>query len=400
MTCQTGSLRRASAWLLAASACSAIAVTAQDPRPGATSRPAEDRAARSASEPARELRGAWIDRSSLVSRDEIRKTMKTLADGRFNVAFVLVWSRGYPLWRSRVFERETGLVTDPDYGGRDVLREAIEEAGAAGIHLMPWVEYGFVAGYTPHHPGKNGCGPIFDRHPDWLAKTKSGETRFPAPGGQYCWLAHARPDAQEFLLALMAELAREYKTAGVQFDRARYPQFDCGYDDYTREAYRRERGVYPPDDPAEQAWVRWRADGLNAFVKTLYARLKTADPAGLVSNAPIAYPYGYDNFAQDYPGWMRDRSVDFMVPQLYRKDLASFERDLDIQLAGVVQPALIVPGIDITNTSADVVIASIEAARRRNLPGVVIWYYRGLERAGAFERLSATVFRKRASLPW
>ena len=350
--------------------------------------------------PAREMRGAWIDRSSLVSRDEIRKTMTALAAGNFNVAFVLVWSRGYPLWRSPVFERETGVATDPEYGERDVLAEAIEEARAANIHLMPWVEYGFVGGYTAHHPGRNGCGPIFDRHPDWVARTKSGETRFAAPGGQYCWMVHTRPDVQAFLVDLMEELATRYKTAGIQFDRARYPNLECGYDEVTRDLYKKTRGVDLPDDPTDPAFQRWRADDLNAFVKTLYVRLKKADPRGLVSNAPIVFPYGYDNFAQDYPGWMKDGAVDFMVPQIYRKDVETYIKDLDAQIAAVGSPARLVAGVDVTNSNADVLVQAIEATRKRQVPGVVVWYYRGMERAGAFDVLKARVFQQKAALPF
>ncbi|MBK7600190.1 MAG: family 10 glycosylhydrolase [Acidobacteria bacterium] len=77
-----------------------------------------------------EVRGVWIDRSSLVSREEIRVTMRQLSESNFNLVLVNVWSRGYPLWQSRVFEKETGMLTDPGYAGRDVLKEVIEEASA------------------------------------------------------------------------------------------------------------------------------------------------------------------------------------------------------------------------------------------------------------------------------
>jgi uncharacterized lipoprotein YddW (UPF0748 family) len=348
----------------------------------------------------RELRAAWVDRSSLVSRDEIRATMTTLAGANFNVAFVLAWSRGYPLWRSQVFARETGMATDPEYGERDVLREAVDEARAAGIRLMAWAEYGFVGGYTAHHPGRNGCGPIFDSHPDWLARTNSGETRFAAPRGHFCWMVHTRPDVQAFLAALMVELATTYDTAGIQFDRARYPALECGYDDFTRGLYRQQRGMTLPDDPADPAFLRWRADGLTAFVKRLHDQLRTADPDGLVSNAPATYPYGYDHFAQDYPAWVKAGALDFVVPQVYRRDVATYARELDAQVAAVGGPDRLVAGIDVTNTSAAVLIEMIEATRQRRVPGVAVWYYRGLERASAFAALKATVFAQPAVLPW
>ena len=58
------------------------------------------------------------------------------------------------------------------------------------------------------------------------------------------------------------------------------------------------------------------------------------------------------------------------------------------------------PGIDVTNSDAEVLISAIELTRRKGLPGVVIWYYRGLERAGGFEKLAATVFAQPAALPF
>ena len=181
-----------------------------------------------------EVRGVWIARDSLGSRAEIRATMQQLAEANLNLALVNVWSRGYPLWPSRVFERETGLLIDPGYQGRDVLAEAIEEAAPYGISVMPWFEYGFVGGFSGYFPGPGGRGPIFERHPDWLAKTLNGETRFPlSSGGYFYWMAQTRPEVQEFVIELMEEVLRNYAVAGLQFDRARYPQLDCGYDDFT-----------------------------------------------------------------------------------------------------------------------------------------------------------------------
>ncbi|MFN0121396.1 MAG: glycoside hydrolase family 10 protein [Blastocatellia bacterium] len=356
--------------------------------------------------PDAEIRGVWIDRSSLVSRDEMRATLQNLAAANFNLAFVNVWSRGYPLWRSRVFEHETGLPTDPGFNGRDVLAEFIEEARDAGIAVMPWAEYGFIGGYSGYLPGPGGRGPIFERHPGWLARTSAGVTQFTAPGGFFYWMSHTHPEVQEFLLALMEELARNYPIAGIQFDRVRYPQLDCGYDDYTVQLYRQENnGAAPPADGNNAAWMRWRADKANQFVKSLWLRLKGVNRNLAVNNAPIVHPFGYVNFAQEYPAWLRDGALDFATPQIYRRTAAEYEAELDRQLGhfrqGQLDTRLLVPGIDITNSnSAAELIRMIEITRQRQLPGVVVWYYRGLLNAGAFDRLRATVFATRAPLPW
>lgn len=352
-------------------------------------------------QPAGEVRGAWIDRSSLVSRAEIRATMRQLGEANFNLALVNVWSRGYPLWPSKVFEAETGTLIDPGYAGRDILQEAIEEGRQVGVNVMPWFEYGFIGGYSGYFPGVGGKGLIFERHPDWLAKTKTGEIQFTAPGGYFYWMAQTRPDVQAFVLGLMEEVARNYQIVGVQFDRARYPTLECGYDDFTIELYKRENnGVAPPQDGTNSAWVKWRAQKINSFIVELHRRIKAVNRTLLVSNAPIVFPYSYVNFAQEYPEWMRAGAMDFANVQIYRRDAATYEAELVRQLAVIPSSATYVPGIDVTNSNAEELIRMIEITRERKLPGVVVWYHRGMLQAGAFEKLKQTVFANKARLPW
>ncbi len=351
-----------------------------------------------------ELRGVWVARDSLTTPETLKRTIERLADANFNAVFVNVWSRGYPLWPSKIFERETGLTIDPEFRGRDVIAECLEYATPLGLACIPWVEYGFVAGYSGYHPGESGKGPVFDRHPEWLAKTKSGVDAFPVSGTKenFYWLAHTNPEAQAWLIDLMVEIATNYKIDSIEFDRARYPQLDCGYDDVTRAMYARENdGKEPPSNVEDRSWKLWRARKLNDFVKILSNRVKAVDWRITLTNAPITYPYGLETFAQDYPAWLKENSVDFVSPQIYRADLATFIRELDNNLRYLPDTSRLVPGIDITNSkSTEILIQMIEATRARNLPGVVIWYYTGLVSTGALEKLKETIFAVKASLPW
>lgn len=351
-----------------------------------------------------EFRGVWIARDSLGSREKIRQTLKDLASANFNAAFINCWSRGYPLWPSEVFERETGHRIDPEFAGRDVLAEAIEEAKPYGITIFPWFEYGFVGGYSDYYPGDGKRGVIFDRHPDWLAKTRSGEVRFPISGTNqaFFWMIHTHPDVQRFLIDLVVEVVRRYDVPGVEFDRARYPQLDCGYDDVTKELFAKDNdGQPPPDKTDDAAWMRWRADRLNRFLKDLYREAKAADWRGLMTNAPVVFPFSYVNFVQEYPAWVRDGSLDFVSPQVYRADLAAFERELDNQISRIGDASRLVPGIDITNSrSAENLARQIEIVRARKLPGFVVWYWGGLQAANAWEILATGVLKTRAELPF
>jgi len=354
-------------------------------------------AARAFAGPTPEIRGVWADREPLATRESIRGMLDALKAARFNAVFVNVWSRGYPLWRSATFEQHTGLLTDPVYGDRDVLAEVIEEARSRGIAVIPWVEYGFVIGYS------GGRSPLAEVHPGWLAQRRDGSTDFPWAGStRSYWIAHTNPEGQQFLLDLMRELALGYDVPAIQFDRARYPELDCGYDPATKALYAAEHGgSAPPANEKDPAWMRWRADKLNAFVATLGKRLKAANWRGLVTSAPIVFNYSYVNFLQEFPAWMKAGALDFVSPQVYRSDVQGFAAELNRQLAALDGDGTrLVPGLDITNTSVDTLIRSIEICREKSLAGIVIWYYGGLVRKGALDRLAETVFAEPAPLPW
>ncbi len=346
-----------------------------------------------------EFRGVWAARDSLGSREQIAQMMRELASANFNAVFVNVWSRGYPLWPSEVFERETGRSIDPLFGGRDVIAEAIEAAKPFGLAVFPWFEYGFVGGWAGYYPGEGRRGLVFDRHPEWLARTRAGESRF---SNDFFWMAHANPDAQRFLIDLTVEVVRRYDVPGVEFDRARYPQLDCGYDPVTVELYRTEHeGAPPPENPTDPEWVAWRSAKLDQFIDRLYSEVKATDWRTLMSNAPVVYPFGYVNFAQSYPAWVKARSLDFVSPQIYRPTIAAYEQELDRQIAQAGDARPMIPGIDVTNSrSASVLGEMIEATRKRSLAGFVVWYYGGLRQIDAWAALRDGALREPARLPF
>lgn len=350
-----------------------------------------------------EVRGVWVARDSLGSRARIEATMATLGGANFNVAYINVWSQGYTLYPSKVFAEETGISIDPQYEGRDVLQEAIDAGRPHGITVIPWFEYGFVGVWSGRLRG-DSLGPIFDRHPEWLAKDRAGQSRFPIPGGAYfLWMAHTNPEAQEFLIRLMEEVQTTYDVPGVQFDRARYPTLDCGYDEKTRELYAASHdGNNPPTNPQDAQWVRWRADQINAFLRRMNDRLKAVDWRALVTNAPVPTPDGYRNFAQDPPGWVKDNSHDFLSPQIYWRDLPTYtaKLKLHIDLYGEGSAARLVPGIAVDIANPATLVQIIEESRRAGCPGVVIWYYEDIQKANAWDLLRRTVYAEKASLPW
>ncbi|MFN4110829.1 MAG: glycoside hydrolase family 10 protein, partial [Ignavibacteria bacterium] len=234
-----------------------------------------------------ELRGTWIARDQLGTKEALAYAIDSIAAANFNVVYVNVWSRGYPLWKSNVFYQHTGVYIDPTYDGRDILAEAIAEAHKHGLHVEAWFEYGFVGGYEPYYPGTSGKGKIFDTHPDWVAKRLDGGEK---DNSNFYWMVQTRKDVQDFLIALVMEIVRNYDVDGIELDRIRYSSLQYGYDSYTDSLYRLEHnGNSPPTNYADQSWIRWRADKLNEFQARVYDSVKSVRLKFNLSNAPSLY---------------------------------------------------------------------------------------------------------------
>ena len=320
-----------------------------------------------------ELRGTWFAwaGSNVPSKAEITETMEDLAAANFNVVYFDVWRYGYPYYQSELFETVTGISTDPyQLEGRDILMEAVAEAHRVGLQIEAWFEFGFVASV-------GGNDHIFEAHPEWFAKQQNGSTDF---DNAFKWLSHCNSDAQQFLIGLCTEVARNYDVDGIELDRIRYPGLNCGYDSATVALYASEHaGAEPPTFTADAEWMSWRAEKLTEFMAVCYDSIKAVNPEIMVSNAPIVYPYGYSNFCQDWRPWINDGYLDNVAPQVYRATNASYVYDLDIQMGYVDNDDLLYPGIStIVNSGmvqVDEFLAMIQSTRDRGLNGHVIWYH-------------------------
>jgi len=320
-----------------------------------------------------ELRGTWFAwaGSNVPTKANITQTMEDLAAANFNLVYFDVWRYGYPYYQSQQFQDIAGISTDPyQLEGRDILMEAVAEAHRVGLQIEAWFEFGFVSGV-----GANDH--IKQARPEWFAQKRNGSTDF---DNNFQWLSHCNSEAQDFLIGLCTEVARNYDVDGIELDRIRYPGLDCGYDSATVALYASEHnGNAPPTNIADAAWMSWRAEKLTQFMAACYDSIKAVNPDLMVSNAPIVYPYGYSNFCQDWRPWINEGYLDNVAPQVYRATNTQYTYDLDIQLAYVNDNQLVYPGIT-TMVNNDMVaedefLAMIATTRARGLQGHVIWYH-------------------------
>lgn len=268
------------------------------------------------------IRGVWIpdvDSNVLDSRSNIANALKLLADTGFNYLFPVVWNGGFTQYRSQIMRNVFGFEIEPKpiYKNRDPLAEIIEEANKLNLKVIPWFEYGFACSYR-----ENG-GHILAKKPDWAAKdinnqllTKNG----------FEWLNPFNSEVRDFLLSLILEIANQYPIAGIQGDD-RLPALpsEGGYDTLTKKLYLETCDRQPPSDRQNKQWLQWRADLLTNFLERIYREIKTIDEKLIISMAPSPYLFGFKEYLQDYPTWLKKGIVDIIHPQLYRRDVNSYK---------------------------------------------------------------------------
>ncbi|MEM1448387.1 MAG: family 10 glycosylhydrolase [Planctomycetota bacterium] len=374
--------------MLAAALC-AVSLAAPSPRPVAQEV---------------EIRGVWIPNSHSTffdSPQNVRDQMEALSAAGVNVVFPVVWSKGYTLFDSAVAEEVVGARKDPRYGDRDPLAEVLFEAHRHGIEVVPWFEYGFAAGHETF-PGQ-----ALVTHPEWAAIGVDGQ---PVVKNGFQWMNALDPDVQRFMTDLVLECATIYDIDGVQGDD-RLPALpaEAGYDDRTSRAYRREKGRRPPEDIHDPEWTQWRADRLTDYLAKLRRAVKRVSEDHAFSMAPGGPSWSLRDYLQDQKTWVERGLVDALHPQLYVRDVASYQRSLDAMLKIewlATRRDLIAPGVLASFrdyvASDEMALGAVRANRESGLAGEVWFYELGLLAQDG--RLAATLtgdpYAQRARLPW
>ena len=360
--------------------------------------PATQPAPARADPPRAEVRGTWLTttaNSAIATPADTARTMQRLREIGLNTVYVEAWKNGYTQFPSAVLERSLGVQQRPmqalqDPGdqpaaapARDLLQETLIEAHRQGLHYIAWFEYGFMAahGSTMNH--------LRRLKPHWLSRDIHG--REVAPNG-FVWLNPLHPEARRFLLDLTLEAIERYDLDGVQFDdRIVWPYVSMGFVELTRQAYAAEHGGrQPPADARDPAWMRWRADKLNALAQDFVRELKAARPGLLVSLSPAPYPWSFEHYLLEWPRWSRWPQAarwDEYVPQAYRMNYAAFEATWREQTqalvdAGGYRAHELVAGIRIVGDGAPSLWPqlrdSMALVQRLQQGGHVLWFSRGV----------------------
>ena len=251
--------------------------------------------------PAGEWRAVWVSylewaAMDFSTADSFRagcvQMLENCAGLGLNTVLAQVRPFGDALYKSQLFPWShlcTGVQgQDPGY---DPLALLVQAAHDRGLALEAWVNpYRIQAGLTP---ALCGASPA-KLHPDWVKYTDTG-----------AYLDPANTAVRQYIADAVGELCANYDVDGIHFDDYFYPTTDPAFDaaDYAASGTALTR-----DD--------WRRENVNALVELCHA---TARRYGVrFGVAPVGDPE--QNYALQYSDaarWLRQGTVDYLMPQLY-----------------------------------------------------------------------------------
>lgn len=327
------------------------------------------------------VRGVWVSNVAsnvLRSKAGIEECVNLCADLGINTIFMVTYNNSKTMYKSQVMKDYFNLEIDPVYAGRDPLAEMIAAAKPKGIKVVAWFEYGFASVY-----GDASGGSIINKYPSWASRDASGKI---TEKNNFYWLDAFNPDVQEFMSKLMTEVVIKYPDiAGVQGDdRLPATPSNGGYNQSVVDAYKTETGRTAPLNFNDSQWVKWRADKLSDFGGMIYKNIKALGSQYMVSMSPSPYSWGLENYLQDWPEWLRRKQVDYLHPQLYRYDFASYKSTFDANYATMApfenKEKIFSPGVLLGTGSGDGITPAIldeilKYNRSRGVNGETYFYF-------------------------
>lgn len=341
-----------------------------------------------------DARGLWL-RPKETNLEQVREHLQRIKDANINAIYLETWWDGYTIWPTS--NKET--TQNPIYKGFDVLKAYLDEGKKQGIEIHAWVE-NFFAG-----------GPVVENHPDWLLISRKGDNYEPTSYGvKWYWLNPALPQARDFVSDIYEELLSKYKVDSLHLDYTRYPGSgdytnDFGYDEYTRNLFKKEAGVDPidlhPGDAHWDEWLKFRADIINTWVDRLVAEARETQP-GIQITAAVwpNYEEAPKSHAQEAKNWVDKNYIDHLLHMSYVPDATLIETDLrnSVQIAG--GKAFVSSGIgtfiDLTKTE---LVRQINAAIMAGADGTALFEFESLFDNGYDRELKLGVYRNAAVAP-
>jgi len=386
------------------------AVVRPGPAPAARAEPRAEHPA-GATRPGRsfpEVRGLWVVRYTMTSEAQVRGMVESAASAGFNTLIVQVRGRGDAYYLSAIEPRAEGVEGPPDF---DPLAVAIEEGHRRGMVVHAWVNTHLVWGPAALPRSHEH---LVHAHPEWLAVPRPlarelhgvdpRSPRYVAALSQYAadrpetvegiYTSPSHPDVRARVRAVWSDLVARYDLDGMHFDYIRFPSPEF---DYSAGGLQRFRDWAISRVPASRAaeldraastdplawtsalpreWGDFRREQITSLVAEIYREAKAARPDLIVSAAVVAdRTTAHDVRFQDWEAWLADGILDVAVPMAYTASTDQFTEQMSFARRAAGNRERVWAGIGAYLNTIDGTMAKIDAARRLDTGGVVLFSY-------------------------
>lgn len=357
---------------------------------------------------AQEFRGVWLRPPDDPA--EIPVMLDQIAEAGFNAVLVETFYHGFTI------SATSPIPTRPQFEGLDILQMFIDEGHKRNLEIHAWVEVFYWEVDTEKYP-QFPRSPLLVENPEWISLLRGGRETWEAEDA-HRFANPAHPEVRTLLLDYFQDLLERYPLDGLNLDYIRYTTGeDAGYDDFTIEKFKAEKGWDPstitPNQTAQwKEWVEWRENQVTEFVQMVRDMQQKTKPEAHLSAAIFSgyYQSRYqDHFIfQDWGNWAQHQLIDSIMPMAYGSTLASIRREIAEVQERIPAEVLLYPGLAIAKREADgyggpdrpLINEQIALIRSMNLPGHVIFCYDWIiDSDEGFETFQEGAYRQEAPAP-
>ncbi|WP_144121064.1 family 10 glycosylhydrolase [Catellatospora sichuanensis] len=291
-----------------------------------------------AADPPQQWRSYWVDafNEGVYTPAQVTKLVQDAQAINANALIVQI-ARRYDCFCNRaLYPRTDAAIAPAPY---DPLDEVIAQGHAAGLEVHAWVNVNTMWNAAAPHSSPDH---VFNKHglsatgaDRWLNKKADGTERV----GNNAFMDPANPAANNYTVAAIQSIVREYDVDGINLDYVRYPDFssttthsDWGYSEVSLARFRAATGRTDTPMPSDQQFTDWRREQMTGLVRKIYLGMWEADPQARLSMDGITYGFGpqsvggwektrtYAEVLQDWKGWLSEGIMDTVVAMNYKRN--------------------------------------------------------------------------------
>jgi len=290
--------------------------------------------------------GLWIVRDQLNSREKIDAFINFAVANQMRDIFVQVRGRGDAYYNSNFVVRSeylNGIDWDP-------LEYTLNQAHIHSLKVHAWLNILLLWSADQRPKNENH---LLIQHPEWCSVDADGvkdiqrhAADFAKLGTEGIYLSPLVPEVRDYLVDVIRELATKYQLDGIHLDYIRYAKNCYDYNPAGRLMFRSQaridpilltisdKSLYKGLELAEidslcEAWDNFRRAAISDLVRNIRRIQQDVRPDMLLSAAVKPDPEeARKYFFQDWPEWLKQDWLDFVVLMNYSKDSDQFEKNL------------------------------------------------------------------------